>query len=238
MADVAAVNPSRRHGADRTAGDQISGSGVHGDEPGTDLDTVNGEPARQQGQQGFGDQEQYKLRRDWFPLYAHPIALSHQAAPRMRMGQVRAGDRAEPAAAAVQAQLRWHLDEMVVRINGKQMYLWRAVDDEGEVLEVLIQRRRNKAAAPKLIRKLLKKHGFAPTRVTTDKLRSYGAAFKEIGLSADHEQGAYQNNRAEVSHQPLRRRDARCSGSNRRDPPSASSRCMPPPTTPSTSSAI
>jgi putative transposase len=57
---------------------------------------------------------------------------------------------------------RWHLDEMVVRINGRQMYLWRAVDDEGEVLEVLIQRRRNKAAARKLIRKLLKKHGFAP----------------------------------------------------------------------------
>jgi hypothetical protein len=103
---------------------------------------------------------------------------------------------------------RWHLDEMVVRINGRQMYLWRAVDDEGEVLEVLIQRRRNKAAARKLIRKLLRKHGFAPTRVTTDKLRSYGAAFKEIGLSADHEQGVYQNNRAEVSHQPLRRRDA------------------------------
>ena len=98
-------------------------------------------------------------------------------------------------------------DEMVVRIAGKQMYLWRAVDDEGEVLEVLIQSRRNKAAARKLIRKLLKKHGFAPTRVTTDKLRSYGAAFKEIGLSADHEQGIYQNNRAEVSHQPLRRRE-------------------------------
>jgi putative transposase len=103
---------------------------------------------------------------------------------------------------------RWHLDEMVVRIAGKQMYLWRAVDDEGEVLEVLIQSRRNRAAARKLIRKLLKKHGFAPTRITTDKLRSYGAAFKEIGLSAIHEQGVYQNNRAEVSHQPLRRRDA------------------------------
>ena len=102
---------------------------------------------------------------------------------------------------------RWHLDEMVVRINGRRMYLWRAVDDEGEVLEVLIQRRRNKTAARKLIRKLLRKHGFAPTQVTTNKLCSYGAAFKEIGLSADHEQGVYQNNRAEVSHQPLRRRE-------------------------------
>jgi putative transposase len=96
---------------------------------------------------------------------------------------------------------------MVVRINGRQMYLWRAVDDEGEVLEVLIQSRRNKAAARKLIRKLLRKHGFVPTQVTTDKLRSYGAAFKEIGLSAEHEQGARQNNRAEVSHHPLRRRE-------------------------------
>jgi transposase-like protein len=96
---------------------------------------------------------------------------------------------------------------MVVRINGRQMYLWQAVDDEGEVLEVLIQRRRNKAAAQKLIRKLLRKHGFAPIRVTTEKLRAYGAAFKETGLSADHEQGVYQNNRVEVSHQSLRRRE-------------------------------
>jgi transposase-like protein len=96
---------------------------------------------------------------------------------------------------------------MVVRVSGRQMYLWRAVDDEGEVLEVLIQRRRNKAAARKLIRKLLRKQGFAPTRVTTDKLRSCGAAFQEIDSSAEHEQGARQNNRAEVSHQPLRRRE-------------------------------
>src|SRR3954468_23605442 len=108
---------------------------------------------------------------------------------------------------------RWHLDEMGIRLAGKQMCLGRAggargAGDEGEVREFLIQRRRNKAAARKLIRKLLRKHGFAPTRVTTDKLRSYGPAFKEIGLSAIHEQGVYQNNRAEISHQPLRRRDA------------------------------
>ncbi|MCW2239467.1 IS6 family transposase [Azospirillum canadense] len=102
---------------------------------------------------------------------------------------------------------RWHLDEMVVRIGGTLMYLWRAVDDEGEVLEVLVQRRRDKAAALKLMRKLLKKHGVAPTQVTTDKLRSYGAAFREIGLTARHEQGRRQNNRAEVSHQPVRRRE-------------------------------
>ena len=102
---------------------------------------------------------------------------------------------------------RWHLDEMVIRVSGKLMYLWRAVDDEGEVMEVLVQRRRDKAAACKLMRKLLKKHGFAPTQVTTDKLRSYGAAFRQLGLTAHHEQGGRTNNRAEVSHQPVRRRE-------------------------------
>jgi transposase-like protein len=96
---------------------------------------------------------------------------------------------------------------MAVRIGGVQMYLWRAVDDEGEVLDVLVQRRRDKAAARRLMRKLLSKQGFAPTRITTDKLRSYGAAFAELGLAARHEQGLRKNNRAEVSHQPVRRRE-------------------------------
>src|SRR5918995_6876934 len=68
---------------------------------------------------------------------------------------------------------RWHLDEMAVRIGGERMYLWRAVDDEGEVLDVLVQRRRDEAAARRLMRKLLKKQGFAPTVITTDKLGSY-----------------------------------------------------------------
>ena len=96
---------------------------------------------------------------------------------------------------------RWHLDEMVVRIAGKHMYLWRAVDHEGEVLEILVQRRRDRSAAVKLMRKLLRKQGFAPTRVTTDKLRSYGAAFRHLGLSCHHEEGLRENNRAENSHQ-------------------------------------
>jgi transposase-like protein len=87
------------------------------------------------------------------------------------------------------------------------MYLWRAVDDEGEVLDILVQRGRDKAAARKLMRKLLKKQGVAPTLITTDKLRSYGAAFSEMGLAARHEQGLRKNNRAEVSHQPVRRRE-------------------------------
>src|SRR5918998_4114448 len=79
---------------------------------------------------------------------------------------------------------RWHLDEMAVRIGGTQMYLWRAVDSEGEVLDVLVQRRRDKHAALRLMRKLLKKQGFAPAVVTIDKLRSYGAACAELGLTA------------------------------------------------------
>jgi transposase-like protein len=102
---------------------------------------------------------------------------------------------------------RWHLDEMAVMIAGRQFGLWRAVDDEGEVLDLLVQRRRNKAAAEKLMRKLLKKQGFAPAVLVTDKLRSYGAARSEIGLSARHEQGLRKNNRAENSHQPTRRRE-------------------------------
>jgi hypothetical protein len=96
---------------------------------------------------------------------------------------------------------------MVARIAGETVYLWRAVDHEGEVLDILVQRGRDKAAALKLMRTLLKKQGFAPTVIVTDKLRSYAAAFAGLGLAADHERGLRQNNRAEVSHQPVRRRE-------------------------------
>jgi putative transposase len=102
---------------------------------------------------------------------------------------------------------QWHFDEMAVTIAGQQFWLWRAVDDEGEVLDLLVQRGRDKAAAVKLMRKLLKKQGFAPGVLVTDKLRSYGAARSEMGLSARHEQGLRKNNRAENSHQPTRRRE-------------------------------
>jgi transposase-like protein len=102
---------------------------------------------------------------------------------------------------------QWHLDEMAVLIGGKRFWLWRAVDDEGEVLDLLVQRRRDKNAAVKLMRKLLKKQGFAPTVLVTDKLRSYGAAKAALGLSALHEQGLRKNNRAENSHQAVRRRE-------------------------------
>src|ERR1700726_929838 len=96
---------------------------------------------------------------------------------------------------------------MAVMIAGRRFWLWRAVDDEGEVLDLLVQRQRDKAAAVKLMRKLLKKQGFAPDVLVTDKVRSYGAAKSEIGLSARHDQGLRANNRAENSHQPVRRRE-------------------------------
>jgi transposase-like protein len=84
---------------------------------------------------------------------------------------------------------RWHLDEMVVRIAGRRMYLWRAVDHEGEVLDMLVQSRRDRKAALRLMRKLLRKQGVAPRLLVTDKLGSYGAAFRQLGLSCSHEQG-------------------------------------------------
>src|SRR3954467_7345879 len=102
---------------------------------------------------------------------------------------------------------RWHLDEMVVRIAGERMYLWRAVDDEGEVLEMLVQRRRDTRSALRLMRKLLKKQGFVPKLLVTDKLRSYACAFRRLRLTCRHEQGLRKNNRAENSHQPVRRRE-------------------------------
>jgi transposase-like protein len=101
----------------------------------------------------------------------------------------------------------WHLDEMVISTQGRRKYLWRAVDSEGEILDVLVQARRDKAAALKLMRKLLKKQGFAPSVLVTDKLPSYGAAKRELGLFAHHEQGLRRNNRAENSHQVVRRRE-------------------------------
>ena len=103
---------------------------------------------------------------------------------------------------------RWHLDEMVVKIGGKQMFLWHAVDDEGEVLDMLVQERRNKAAALKLLRKLLKNQGVHPETIITDKLASYLAAARDLGLAERHRLGGMrENNRAENSHLPLRRRE-------------------------------
>ena len=104
---------------------------------------------------------------------------------------------------------RWHLDEMFVSIDGKRMYLWRSVDSEGEVLDILVQSRRNKQAALKLMRNLLKKQGFVPEAFVTDKLPSYGAALKDLGLSKHHDFGARKNNRAKNFHLPVRQRERR-----------------------------
>jgi putative transposase len=106
----------------------------------------------------------------------------------------------------------WHLDEMVISVQGRRMYLWRAVDSEGEVLDLLVQPKRDKAAALKLMRKLLRKQGCAPRTIVTDKLRSYAAARRELGLAARHDQGLRANNRAENSHQPVRRRERKMQG--------------------------
>jgi putative transposase len=108
--------------------------------------------------------------------------------------------------------MTWHLDEVYLKIDGRMAYLWRAVDAEGEVLDVLVQARRNKRAALKLMRKLLKKYGFIPNKLVTDDLRSYAAAVHDLGLSNRHERGRWHNNRAENSHQPTRRRERKMQG--------------------------
>ena len=102
---------------------------------------------------------------------------------------------------------KWHLDEMVVTISGKKHYLWRAVDQDGFVLDVLIQSRRNTKAVKRLMRKLLKKQRRAPRVMITDKLKSYAAAKREIMPGVEHRQHKGLNNRAENSHQPTRRRE-------------------------------
>jgi transposase-like protein len=101
---------------------------------------------------------------------------------------------------------------MVVSIQGRHMYLWRAVDSEDEILDVLVQPKRDKAAALKLMYKLLKKQGFVPSVLVIYKLPSYGAARREIGLSALHERSLRTNHRAENSYQVVRRRERKMQG--------------------------
>jgi putative transposase len=102
---------------------------------------------------------------------------------------------------------KWHLDEVFIRIRGKLHYLWRAVDQRGTVLDILVQSRRSAKAAKLFFKKLLKGLQYVPRVVVTDKLRSYGAAKREILPGVEHRQSRYLNNRAEVSHQPTRRRE-------------------------------
>ena len=103
-------------------------------------------------------------------------------------------------------QWRWHLDEVFVKINGKTHYLWRAVDHKGEVLESFVTKTRDRKAALKLLRKLMRRYGPAE-QLVTDRLRSYGAALREIGASAKQHCAQHANNQAENSHLPFRRRD-------------------------------
>ena len=107
---------------------------------------------------------------------------------------------------------KWHLDEVFLTINGAQPYLWRAVDQEGYVLDILVQSRRNKTATKKFFRKLLKRFRYVPRVIITDKLKSYGAAKREILPGVEHRQHRYLNNRAENSHQPTRQRERRMQG--------------------------
>ena len=103
------------------------------------------------------------------------------------------------------SQWRWHLDEVFIRINGEMHYLWRAVDHEGEVLEVFATKRRDRRAALKFLKRAMKRYG-GPRVIVTDRLGSYGAAMKVIGVEDRQICGQWLNNRAENSHQPFRRR--------------------------------
>ena len=135
----------------------------------------------------------YESVREWC------LKFGATYAKRIRAHDPRAGDR-------------WHLDEVFLKIQGKLQYLWRAVDQDGEVLDILVQSRRNKRAAKKFFRKLLKVLQYIPRVIVTDKLRGYAAAKAEILPPVQHEQHAGLNNRAENSHQPTRERERRMRG--------------------------
>src|ERR687895_754577 len=107
---------------------------------------------------------------------------------------------------------KWHLDEVFLTINGERYYLWRAVDQDGNILDILVQRRRDKHAAKKFFRKLLKGCRYVPRVIITDKLKSYGAAKQEMLPGVEHRQHRYLNNRAENSHQAARQREQRMQG--------------------------
>src|SRR5918996_4424901 len=139
-------------------------------------------------------------------LAARGIIVSHESVRQwgLKFGQGFANQirRRLPAAGD-----KWHLDEVVIRIAGQKHWLWRAVDQHGVVLDILVQSRRNAKAAERLLRKLLKKHGKAPRVMITDKLASYAAAKRVVMLGVEHRQHKGLNNRAENSHQPTRRRE-------------------------------
>jgi putative transposase len=130
----------------------------------------------------------YETIRDWGLRFGRLFANT------LRQRRPRPGDK-------------WFLDEMFIRIRGKLHYLWRAVDQDGHVLDILVQSRRSTTAAKRFFRKLLKGRQYTPRVIVTDKLRSYAAATREILPGVKHRQSRHLNNRAEVSHQPTRRRE-------------------------------
>ena len=101
----------------------------------------------------------------------------------------------------------WYVDELFITIQGQRRYLWRAVDQDGDVIDILVTKRRDRRAAKRFFRRMLKHQGQAPWQLITDKLRSYPAAHREIFPSVVHRTGQYENNRAEVSHQPTRQQE-------------------------------
>ncbi len=104
---------------------------------------------------------------------------------------------------------QWFVDEVFIRIDGQQHYLYRAVDQDGQVLDILVQKRRNKKAAARFFRRLVKQQGQTPRRLVTDKLRSYAPAHREVMPNTIHDTSQYANNRAELSHEPTRQRERR-----------------------------
>jgi putative transposase len=134
----------------------------------------------------------YETVRYWWnrfgPLFAAEIRKKRQADAR------------------ASTQWRWHLDEVYVKINGEIHYLWRAVYHEGEVLESFVTKKRDRKAALTFLRKIMRRYD-SPQIMVTDKLRSYRAAMKQIGIENRQETGRWLNNRAENSHQPFRRRE-------------------------------
>jgi len=143
-------------------------------------------------------------------LFEHEIDICHETVRFWwnRFGPIFAAEIRKNRAASLRTwpQWRWHLDEVFVRINGETHYLWRAVDHEGEVLEVFVTKRWDRAAALKFMKRTLKRYG-RPKTIVTDKLRSYRAAMRIIGNVASQACGRWLNNRAENSHQPFRSRE-------------------------------
>ena len=136
-----------------------------------------------------------------------PNATSRSPTRRVGSGAAPSVTPTPDGSAGDAAGWAWHLDELFVSINGRQQYLWRAVDEDGDVLDILVQSRRNRRAAVRFFRKLLKKQGRLPRRLISDKLRSYPAACRPVMPSVVHCTDQYANNRAEVSHQPTRQRE-------------------------------